>query len=72
LLRAERRGPILLSPSRSGWLDLYVGGSITGSPDALGDTASGDLEVYAVTSAGTPWQAYHNSSGWHSANLGGL
>jgi hypothetical protein len=46
--------------------------SITGSPDALYDTASGDLEVYAVTSAGTLWQAYHNSSGWRSANLGGL
>jgi hypothetical protein len=37
------------------------GGSITGSLDALDDTASGDLEVYAVASAG-----------WHSANLGGL
>lgn len=48
------------------------GGSITGSPDALDDTASGDLEVYAVASGGTLWQAYRNSSGRHSANLGGL
>lgn len=57
------------SPGWSPWLDLY-GGNLIGSPYALFTPASGQLEAYAVTSAGHMLQAWYNN-GWHTADLGG-
>jgi hypothetical protein len=58
--------------SGSGWSSwLNVGGSLTGSPAGVYDLASGNLDAYAITSTGTLFTAWHTSSGWHTADLGG-
>lgn len=58
------------APGWSKWQDLDIGGSLTGSPDALYDTASGNLEAYVLTSAGTVFEAWYNGT-WHTQDLGG-
>ena len=58
--------------SGTGWSTwLNVGGTLTGSPAGVYDLASGNLDAYAITSTGTLFTAWHTSSGWHTANLGG-
>jgi hypothetical protein len=67
-------GPLFHSSwaSGTGWSSLLdVGGSLAGSPAGVYDLASGNLDAYAITSTGTLFTAWHTSSGWHTADLGG-
>lgn len=55
----------------SGW--IHLGGAITGSPDAVYDPLSGNLEVYAVGTSGALYQRCYRPNGTWSgwSYLGG-
>ena len=61
----------------SGWspwknLGAPATATITGSPSAVYNTASGNLEVYCTGSDGALWEIYHSSNGWSAwKSLGG-